>query len=97
MNREHQLSERMADAEEARALLEQPLIARAFKDVEATYIKLWAMTPAEDSAKREQFYYALNGLRDVRSKLMAVIRDGQIAEMEVSEKETHNTQEMIYG
>ena len=78
-------------------LLEHPLIDQAFKDVEATYIKLWAATPADQATRREELYYALNGLRDVRSKLLAVVRDGRIAEMEISESEAHNVEEMIYG
>ena len=95
--RERILSDRMSEAEEARKLLEHPLIVQAFTDVETTYTKLWAATPADQTERREELYYALNGLRDVRSKLMAVLRDGRIAEMEISEVEARETQEMIYG
>ena len=97
MSREHQLLERMAEAKEAKELLQDLHIERAFNDVEVTYIKLWAATPADQAERREELYYALNGLRDVRSKFMAVLRDGRIAEMEISDKETRQTQEMIYG
>ncbi len=87
----------MAEADEVRKLLDHPLIEQAFKDVEATYTKLWAATPADQAGRREELYYALNGLRDVRSKLMAVIRDGRVADMEISELEAREKQEMIYG
>ncbi len=95
--REHQLLERMSEAREVEELLKHPAISQAFKDVEATYIKLWTATPADQAGRREELYYALNGLRDVRSKFMAVLRDGRIAEMEISEVEARETQEMIYG
>ena len=97
MNRERQLLERISEAREVEELLKHPVIARAFEDVEATYTKLWAATPADQAGRREELYFALNGLRDVRSKLMAVIRDGRIADMEISDVEARETQEMIYG
>ena len=77
------LHKRQERAREAENLLKHPAFVEAYKQVEAAYMKSWATSPAADTELREHAYFGLNALRDVKSKILAVVRDGTIVKMEL--------------
>ncbi len=95
--RERELRQRRALAQEARGLLEHPIIVDAFRQIEELYTKKWATSEYENQIGREAAYYGLNALRDVRSKIASLVRDGRVVELELDSLEQERIKDLIDG
>lgn len=93
--RMRQLRERENAANEAKMLLSHPVLVGAFNDLETLYTKLWAQSSADDPAGREKYYFAINALRDLRSKLASTARDGVIVRTEILETEQREARDIL--
>jgi hypothetical protein len=82
---EQDLRRIMAESERAKALLDDPLLASAFADLEAKWTMAWKNSPARDSAGREQIWLHLKALEEVKGALEARLQDGQVARHQLDE------------
>lgn len=89
------LRERESAANEAKMLLEHPVLVEAFNGLEALYTKMWAQSDADNPAAREKFYFAINALRDLRAKLASTARDGVIVRTELLETEQQEARDLL--
>lgn len=67
----------------ARQLVENELLAEAFKGLEDAYTKAWRGTTIEDVAAREKIFLAINVVGKVREHLVAMVVDGKLAQAEL--------------
>ena len=72
-----------ARAQQAKALLEDPLLKEAFTTLERSYIDEWRSTDPADMDRRERLFLAVNQVERVKSNLAAVISDGTLAAKEL--------------
>jgi hypothetical protein len=66
------------DAQHAQVLLEDPMVAAAFADLEAQYLAAWRSSPARDTEARERLYVALKVLDGVKADFYAHIANGKV-------------------
>lgn len=77
--------------EEARRLLEDPLMAEAFAAVENGLRRQWEATADDETAAREQLWLMLKLLRRVRSLLVEALETGRLAEAQLAAIEAGRT------
>lgn len=65
-------------AEDARRLLEHPLLREAFANLRANYFEAWCNTPPEKVNERDTVYHAARVLADVESHLRVIITQGRL-------------------
>ncbi len=68
-----------AQADRARAYIEDDLMVGAFARLEAQYIEGWRETRSDDAAGREALWHRIKALGKVRAELNRAIEDGLIA------------------
>lgn len=85
MTDENKLIRDTGRALRARQLLENELLAEAFKTLEDAYIAAWRSTAIEDNAGREKLFLAINLVGKVQQHLATAIRDGRLAEVALEE------------
>lgn len=87
MNRsnEAQLEHDIARAEQARAVLDNALLADAFTTLERSYLEAWRATHVDDTAAREKLFLAVNIVGKVRDQLARVVADGALAQHELKQ------------
>ncbi len=68
----------------AKALLEDELLVEAFEKVDAFYMAAFRNSGAEEIDTRERAWTALSLLKDVRSALEGVARDGRVAQQTIA-------------
>jgi hypothetical protein len=78
-----QLETDISRAEQARAMLENSVLAEAFATLERTYVEAWRTTHVDDSAAREKLFLAVNIVGKVRDQLARVAADGALAQREL--------------
>lgn len=66
-------------AEQARSIIDHPLFAEAFEELEMAYIEAWRNSRQSEQDDRERIYMALNILVAVRLHLEGVIAGGALA------------------
>ena len=69
----------MDRAEQARSIIDHPLFAEAFEELDMTYIDAWRSSSHNEQDDRERLYVALNLLGAVRLHLESVIAGGALA------------------
>lgn len=72
--------------EEARQLLEHPLLAEAFALVEQNITQAWQDSPARDHEGRESLWLQLKLLRKVRGELETVVETGKVARATLAQR-----------
>ena len=72
-------SEMAQRGEEAKRLLDNPLLKEAFATLEQEYTQAWKQTKASDEVAREKLWMALNQLSKVQTQLHSVIQTGKVA------------------
>ena len=72
-----------ARAQQAKVLLDDPLLKEAFATLERSYIDEWRSTDPADMDGRERLFLAVNQVERVKSNLAAVISDGTLAAKEL--------------
>jgi hypothetical protein len=88
-------TEEIRRGEQARALLEDPLLAEAFAVLEQSYIEGWRSTPVMAAQAREHIWAHLKALEQVRAHLTSVLKSGQMSRQQLEEltgKVVHNSQ-----
>ena len=66
-------------AEQARSIIDHPLFAEAFEELELAYIEAWRSSSQNEQDNRERLYVALNLLGAVKLHLESVIAGGALA------------------
>lgn len=69
----------------ARQLIDDELLAEAFKTLEDAYTAGWRNTTVDDAAGREKLFLAVNIVGKVRDHLNRAITDGKLAAAELRE------------
>ena len=72
-------------ANQARDLLENELLAEAFKVLEDSYTLAWRSTHIDDMAAREKLFLAINIVGKVRDHLGAILQNGKLAAAELKD------------
>lgn len=72
-------------AQEARTILESPVLIDAFKGLEDRYTAAWRATTIEDVNGREKLFLAINVIGKVRDHLISIVSGGSIAEAEIKQ------------
>ncbi len=70
-------------ATRAQLLLDDELLAEAFKGLEESYYTAWRSTMIDDAAGREKLFLAINIVSKVRDHLTAVVNNGKLAAAEL--------------
>jgi hypothetical protein len=70
--------------EQARRLLEEPLLQEAFATVDAALREAWAATAEDATAERERLWLMLRLLGRVRTHLVDVLQTGKLADSQLA-------------
>ena len=70
---------------QAKALIDNELLAEAFARLDADYIAAWRATPARDTDARERLWQATQIVGLVRDHLIAVLSNGKLAQRQLDE------------
>lgn len=65
--------------EEARQLLEHPLLAEAFQTIRDEVTEQWQSSPARDVEGREKLWLTLRLLNRLEGQLQSVVETGKVA------------------
>jgi hypothetical protein len=76
---EQKLLQEMDRGQQARDLLEHPLMQEAFSTIRETYLAQWESSPARDSEGREKIWTYLKQLETVKAHLSTVLETGRMA------------------
>jgi len=71
--------------EQARRLLEEPLLQEAFATVEAALREAWIATQDDATAERERLWLMLKLLGRVRTYLVDALQTGKLADGQLAE------------
>jgi hypothetical protein len=71
-------------AEEARRLLEHPLLREAFANLKLNYFEAWTATPPEKVNDRDAIYHMNRVLADVETHLRVVVSHGRIERAKIA-------------
>ncbi len=71
--------EAIRQAERARALLDNPLLAGAFAELEADFLRVWRTSGTHAVAEREASWQMLRALDALRGRLEAAVTNGAFA------------------
>ena len=82
---EIKLGEAAAKALRAQDLLDNELLAEAFKNLEDNYTAAWRATGIDDVGAREKLFLAINVVGRVRDHLIAIVTNGKLARAELKE------------
>jgi hypothetical protein len=85
MSDETKLRETVSKAVRAKNLLEEDLLAEAFKGLEDSYTAAWQATTIDDVGGREKLFLAINIVGKVRDHLTAIVTNGKLAQAELKE------------
>ena len=70
-------------ANEAKELLENPLLEEAFTQMEAAYLADWRSSGLADLEERERIWLAIKVLEEVKRHLRVVVENGVIAKRDI--------------
>lgn len=70
-------------AEEAKRLLEHPLLKEALANLKLNYFEAWVATPPEKVNERDAVYHAARVLADVEAHLRIVVSHGRIERAQI--------------
>jgi len=69
----------------AQELIDNELLAEAFKSLEENYSSAWRSTAIDDVQGREKLFLAINIVGKVRDHLHAAVVNGRLAQAELAE------------
>lgn len=72
-------------AAQAQRLLDDKMLAEAFKGLEEAYTAAWRATLIDDISGREKLFLAINVVGKVRDHLTAIVNNGKLAQAELKE------------
>ena len=79
------LTDRIGTGLDADGVLTSAAFSLAFEQIEQELTEAWKRSPARDAEGREKIYLAQNLLLKVRTKLEAMIQDGNMAQRRLEE------------
>jgi hypothetical protein len=82
---ESKLSQSAAKAARAQRLLDDELLAEAFKSLEDSYTAAWRATTIDQAPAREKLFLAINVVGKVRDHLTTVLTNGKLAAAELKQ------------
>jgi hypothetical protein len=85
MTDENKLDHAVAKAARAQDLLDNELLAEAFRGLEDSYTAAWRATVIDDVAAREKLFLAINIVGKLRDHLTAIVNNGKLAQAELRE------------
>jgi hypothetical protein len=85
MSDESKLHEISSKAVRAQSLLDNELVAEAFKGLEDNYAAAWRATTIDDVGTREKLFLAINIVGKVRDHLTSIVTNGKLAQVELKE------------
>lgn len=80
---ESKLAQDAARGTRAKFLLDNDLLADAFKGLEDAYTAAWRATKIDDVNGREKLFLAINIVGKVRDHLSVIVSNGKIAQAEL--------------
>ncbi len=80
---ETRLHQDISRAEQARAALDNWVLAEAFATLERSYVEAWRSTRVDDVTAREKLFLAVNIVGKVRDQLARLVADGTLAQREL--------------
>lgn len=83
--------EEMSKGAQVRAMLEHPLFAAAFAELEQELITQWRNNPELSEAGREKAWMMLQMLDRVKANLISYVETGHLAELELRSKKEHQS------
>lgn len=72
------MTDHASRAEEAKRLIDNPLLSEVLDSIETAAITAWAATAMGDQENREMAYHALKASRRVRDALKGVVDNGLV-------------------
>lgn len=75
--------QKIARADEAKRLLEHPLLREAFANLRLNYFEAWVATPPDKINDRDTVYHAARVLSDVEAHLRIVMSQGRIERAQI--------------
>jgi hypothetical protein len=87
MSDEHALHSAAAKASHAAGLLNDELLAEAFRQLEDGYTAAWRATTIDNVAAREKLFLAINVVGKVRDHLTAILNNGKLAQAQINDLE----------
>ena len=85
MSDKSKLQQAAGKAVRAQELLENDLLAEAFKELEDNYTAAWRASTIDDINGREKLFLAINIVGKVRDHLTVVVTNGKLAQAELKE------------
>jgi hypothetical protein len=85
MDDELKLGEAAVKAQRAQELLDNELLAEAFKGLEDSYTAAWRATTIDNVSGREKLFLAINIVGKVRDHLTGIVANGSLAQAELKE------------
>ena len=82
--------QKVARANDAKRMLEDPLVIEALMSVEDGMIKAWRNSSPTDAEARERAYWAMWGLDAFRSFFATALADGKLAQYDLDKLEKRN-------
>ena len=70
-------------ADEAKRLIEHPLLREAFANLRLNYFEAWVATPPEKINERDAVYHAARVLSDVETHLRITMSQGRIERAQI--------------
>jgi|TARA_S200002703_G_scaffold55140_1_gene47781 hypothetical protein len=67
----------------AETLRNNPLLKEIFQSLESSYIADWSQTDLSDTEKREQSFYMLRALQDIKNEIDSIVTSGKIADQQI--------------
>lgn len=72
--------------EEAKRLLENPLLIEAFEVIENEVNELWKTSPSADAEGREKLYLSLRLLGRLKAQIQSVVETGKVEQATVTQR-----------
>lgn len=91
------VDQRIYDAEQARAVLDNEAYQRAFEDIRKEYTDAWMNSPARDQEGREKLYLMLQLTNKLQATLQGMLADGKQAQIQREHEERMLTQDRRIG
>lgn len=70
--------QKISRADEAKRLLEHPLLREAFANLHANYFEAWVNCPPDKVNERDMIFHASRVLSDVQAHLRVVVSQGRL-------------------
>ncbi len=69
--------------QEAKELLENPMLVEAFEALEREYLKAWRQSKPADDEERERLWLAVGILDEIKRHLRVVVENGVMAKRDI--------------